>query len=333
LIARLVLAAVFVVAAVAKLADQAGTRRVLSELRLPNAATAFLALGIPLAEAAIAAALIPDATAPSGAIAAIALLAVFAVGITHALLNDRRPECNCFGSLHSKPLGWGMVVRNVVLALFATLILVATEPTISTGDLPFVIGGVILAGALAFQGWFSWQLFRQNGRLLARLEKLEQRSASDLSSAKQLQAGEPAPAFDLRGLDGETYSLEDLLGKERPLALVFTDPGCGACDEVMIDIALRSNSSDELEVAVISRGAVDANRSKMEPSGLQPVLLQVDQEVAQGWKVDAVPTVVLVSSDGRIASDPATGRFAIQQLLDGFFDAHPSLQLITAGGS
>ena len=261
------------------------------------------------------------------------LLAVFAVGITHALLNDRRPECNCFGSLHSKPLGWGMVVRNVLLGLFAALILVAPEPTISTRDLPFVIGGVILAGALAFQGWFSWQLFRQNGRLLARLEKLEQRSTADSGSAKGLQMGEPAPAFNLPGLDGDRYSLGDLLRNERPLALVFTDPGCGACDEVLIDIALRSNSSDHLEVAVISRGAVEANRSKMEPSGLHPVLLQVDREVTEGWKVDAVPTVVLVSSDGRIASGPATGRFAIQRLIDGFFDAHPSPQLITGGGS
>jgi thioredoxin-dependent peroxiredoxin len=49
-------------------------------------------------------------------------------------------------------------------------------------------------------------------------------------SAAELKVGDPAPAFELTGSDGETYKLEDLAGKHVVLAWypkAFT-PGCTA---------------------------------------------------------------------------------------------------------
>jgi hypothetical protein len=45
------------------------------------------------------------------------------------------------------------------------------------------------------------------------------------------------------------------------------------------------------------------------------VLLQEDSEVMEAYRVDATPTTVLVSAEGRIASAPAPGSFASESLI------------------
>ena len=63
LFARLLLAAVFVVAGVAKLADREGSRRAVADFGVPVALAAPLGILLPLAELAVAATLIPTSTA------------------------------------------------------------------------------------------------------------------------------------------------------------------------------------------------------------------------------------------------------------------------------
>ena len=70
LIARLVLAAVFTLAGVAKLSDLKGSRKAIIEFGLPTVLASPLALLLPLAELAVAAALIPASSAWWGALGA-----------------------------------------------------------------------------------------------------------------------------------------------------------------------------------------------------------------------------------------------------------------------
>ena len=107
LAARLVLAGVFAVAGAAKLRDGAGTRSTLEDFGLPAALVAPGALLLPLAELTVAGLLLFDPTAVAGAVGALVLLGAFMVGITVNLAQGRRPDCNCFGQLHSKPVGPG----------------------------------------------------------------------------------------------------------------------------------------------------------------------------------------------------------------------------------
>ena len=120
-----------------------------------------------------------------------------------------------------------------------------------------LVGLVGLAGA-----WLGWQLHRQNGRLLLRIEELEKRfdewefSSDDEQAATMptvtngneranrfgnrllanskikrdgLKAGTTAPDFRLPLLDGKgDLSLSELRGKR--VLLVFSSPGCGPCD-------------------------------------------------------------------------------------------------------
>ena len=75
LIARLLLAAVFAVAALGKLADRAGSRRALVEFGVPQPLAAPGAIVLPALELAVAVLLLPARTSVWGALGAFVLLA------------------------------------------------------------------------------------------------------------------------------------------------------------------------------------------------------------------------------------------------------------------
>src|SRR3712207_2888226 len=122
LLARLLLAAVFVVAGVAKLADLAGSRRTVAEFGVPAALAGPFGVLLPLVGLGVAASLVPAATAWWGSLAALGLLGLFTVGIGANLARGRRPECRCFGQLHSAPAGWSTLLRNGALAVVAAFV-------------------------------------------------------------------------------------------------------------------------------------------------------------------------------------------------------------------
>src|SRR5215216_3166895 len=123
LIARLVLAALFSLAGVAKLSDLKGSRQAIIAFGVPSAIAAPLGLLLPLAELTVAATLLPSSTAWWGALGALALLSLFLVGITYNLARGRKPDCHCFGQLHSAPAGWKTLARNGALAVVAGFVL------------------------------------------------------------------------------------------------------------------------------------------------------------------------------------------------------------------
>ena len=73
--------------------------------------------------------------------------------------------------------------------------------------------------------------------------------------------------------------------------------------------------TNKLVVAVISRGASEANRAKVGEHGLVNVLLQRDREVAMAYQAHGTPSAVLVRPDGTIGSALAAGAEAIGQLV------------------
>src|ERR1044072_5611683 len=67
---RVLLSAVFTVAAVTKLSDRRGTERAITDLGLPQATAPLLARVVPFVELAVALMLLPAATAWRGGVAA-----------------------------------------------------------------------------------------------------------------------------------------------------------------------------------------------------------------------------------------------------------------------
>jgi uncharacterized membrane protein YphA (DoxX/SURF4 family) len=163
LIARLLLAAVFTLAGVAKLADREGSRQAIVDFGAPSAIAAPLGLLLPLAELVVAATLLPASTAWWGALGALTLLSVFVVGISINLARGRKPDCHCFGQLHSAPAGWKTLARNGALAAVAGFVLwgsyeggagpsaFAWLGALSTAQVLGLLGGVLVLALLAGQ--------------------------------------------------------------------------------------------------------------------------------------------------------------------------------------
>lgn len=90
---------------------------------LPESVARPVALILPVAELVIAAGLILPATRPVAAAGAIALLAVFCVAIAINLARGRREiDCGCFSSTLKQHLSSGLILRNVLLAGLAGLL-------------------------------------------------------------------------------------------------------------------------------------------------------------------------------------------------------------------
>lgn len=176
LTARGALAVVFVVAAVGKLADLAGFRRTLADFGVPRSLTAVGTIALPAAELATATLLLLTATARAGALAALALLVVFCIAAIRVLMRGERPDCNCFGRAHSRSVGMRTLARNGGFAALALLVVAggAGAPLGEAfNDLDVSPLAILLGLGLIAQAWISWQLFRQHGRLLARVLALE----------------------------------------------------------------------------------------------------------------------------------------------------------------
>lgn len=116
LLGRLILAVVFSIAGIAKLADPTGSRKSMVGFGVPESFAGPMAWLLPFAELVFAAALLPLSSAWWGATGVLILLLFFIAGISISLIRGRRPDCHCFGQLHSSPIGWQTLVRNIVLA-------------------------------------------------------------------------------------------------------------------------------------------------------------------------------------------------------------------------
>jgi thiol-disulfide isomerase/thioredoxin/uncharacterized membrane protein YphA (DoxX/SURF4 family) len=337
LIARLLLALVLAVAGVAKLADRAGSRQGLTDFGVPAALAAPFGILLPLAELAVAIALIPLATAWWGALGALVLLLLFVAGISYNLARGRKPDCRCFGQLHSSPAGWKTLVRNGALAAVASLILwegrdgvgasaVGWIGQLSTAPLLGLLGGLLVLTLLVaqfVQWWFLSRLLRQNGRLLVRLEALEGRVSTDEAAPSPdvaqpgagLPVGTPAPAFGLSGLYGETLTLNSLRSAGKPVMLIFTDTACGACNALLPEIGRwQREYADKLTLSLVSRGDMQENRTKASEHGLTNVLLQEDWEVSEAYQVAGTPSAVIISPDDTVGSPVVAGVEAIRSL-------------------
>lgn len=127
LAARVVVAAVFVAAAVPKLLEPGTFAIAIDNYRLlPAGAVGPTAVLVPVLELAVAAALVVGAGARGAGVVGAALLAVFTVGIVQALARGIDIECGCFGSATRAQADWTSVARNV--ALIAGCVFVSVAP-------------------------------------------------------------------------------------------------------------------------------------------------------------------------------------------------------------
>jgi thiol-disulfide isomerase/thioredoxin len=332
---------------VAKFADPNGTGKGFTDFGLPRALAAFLALILPLIEIGIAVALVPVAAAWYGACGALALLTIFIIGIGITLARGRKPDCNCFGQLHSAPIGWQTLTRNgLLVAITGWLVLRGAggegpslwDHLASAGDNErrfFAFGAFILAFLL-------FRAFRRRGAPAAESasegliqwdwESEEQDSGE--SSEEPRRAETPrvprppipartevpidalAPEFILPSITGAQCSLSSL-HDNRSLCLIFASPHCEPCRALWPHVSRWAREYQQtLNFVIVGRDAA-ATKKLAEQHGFDPsrALLQREFEISNLYGVQATPAAVMIGADGLVHSRVAVGRDDIRQLI------------------
>jgi thiol-disulfide isomerase/thioredoxin len=323
LVSRLLLATVFAVSGVAKASDFSGTRRAVTDFGAPERGSLPVALLLLMTELAIAVTLVPTSTAHLAGVGAAALLVAFIAVTTLAIFRGRAPDCHCFGNLHNAPVGWRTVARNVAFLALALFIAIAgwgeggPSATAWVGRLSAIalVGLGVAVVVVAAQAWFSFQLLRHYGRLLIRVQQLEE-AQSELASPGP-RPGSTAPSFSLTNAEGGRTALSQILGAGKPVVLVFSDPLCGPCRALLPEVGAYAKAYEaHLQFVVVGRGSAEANFEAAGPD--LAMLLLVDDEDASTWSTygaRGAPAAIVIGPDGRVLLPTVMGATAISQMI------------------
>nr|WSX54097.1 TlpA family protein disulfide reductase [Streptomyces sp. NBC_00974] len=308
--ARLVVAAVFAVAAWGKLTDRVATRQAVRDFGVPARFTSAVAWLVPGVESVVSVGVLWPASAVAACGAALGLLAAFSTSVVVQLRAGRRPECSCFGA-SAAPIGGRTLARNTAIAVLAGFALwgSAVHPGGPAGLPAERAVGTAIAVALA-----SVQV--RQAALLRALRRDLAESRSPRPAGQGLPVGTIAPAFDLPGTDGRHHSLGSLTAAGRPVLLVFLSPACAPCRTVALDLnQWLQDQHEDLTVMPIGSGDLAANTEWAREHGLGPMLIQDTYEISALYQVRGTPTAVLIDARNRIATPPAGGPKAVRALL------------------
>lgn len=166
-----------------------------------------------------------------------------------------------------------------------------------------------------------YQVVKQQGRMLLRIDALEQRlDALGVHGGAEASVGPPVGSalepFSLADISGREVSSESFRG--RRLLLVNWSAACGFCDLIAPDVAaavpvLQATGTD---VVLLAHGDVDANRSMLDKHGVDAPMLVVGQTSVPGFEGVGTPAALLVDGDGKVASPRAVGAGEVPALIE-----------------
>src|SRR5688572_30140471 len=125
LILRLILFGIFTLAVVGKLLDLEGAERAVKDFGIPESLAKLASWLLLIAEGVIGLMFLFNPTAWFAAAAALLLLGVFIVGMSVQIRKGNGSECHCFGQIHSEPVSYKSLMRNVVFAVMALVLTVS----------------------------------------------------------------------------------------------------------------------------------------------------------------------------------------------------------------
>ena len=171
--------------------------------------------------------------------------------------------------------------------------------------------------------WLGWQLLRQNGRLLLRIEALERRLDESEFGGPAAPEGRPvgsvAPEFDLPDLTGERWTLAQF--HAQPLLLVFFNPDCGYCRDLAPKLATvaagilppgetgspvevwdKSNDSPKSEASSAGLEARLTGRQGCLPPRLLVITTGNAEKNRQFFREHKITSPVLLQKDNEVAT-------------------------------
>lgn len=184
-----------------------------------------------------------------------------------------------------------------------------------------VLGSVLPWLLLAVGTWLGYQIVRQNGRILLRLEAIEKhllpRTGAKPPKPGGLSRGMAAPDFELPDLMGVPRKLSEFRGRD--VLLIFFNPTCGYCSKMAEDLAsLPIDGAEGRPIPlIVSTGDIEENRRMVERYEIRcPILLQEQMEVAHLFRAQGTPMGYRIDAQGRMTSELAIGAEVLLQLAD-----------------
>jgi methylamine dehydrogenase accessory protein MauD len=174
------------------------------------------------------------------------------------------------------------------------------------GSLVLLLGFLVL-GALRALGLLSWRVEQLEVTTPSRLGRdglKVGRKALDFTLPAVAQAAGAQPAVN--GNSSHTQlSLSGFAG--RKVLLVFTQSGCGPCQEIVPELN-RVHDKGEHQVVVVNNGEGDETRQWAAEVGVRfPVLAQEKYSLSKRYQVFATPFAFLIDEQGVIASKGIVG--------------------------
>lgn len=127
--------------------------------------------------------------------------------------------------------------------------------------------------------------------------------------------GATVPEVTMRNLRGGEITLSEYRG--RRLFLVFSDPGCPGCDEIMhwLEHKIHREPKNVLDVLLVSRGSPAYTWGKVQQYGLtMPVGLQRHWEVSEALQASGTPGAYAIGANGKTEAEYAGGVQAVTTL-------------------
>ena len=328
---RIGLFAVFALAGLGKLLDPEGAKKAVEDFGTPDALVGMSAVLLPLAEIVIAVGFLLPGTSWFASIIGLALLLIFTGGMAWQFKKGNAPDCHCFGQIHSEPVGAKSLIRNLIFAVFAGILVFRGSegqgPAFADGTSNVMQNVLILIVAAISVAvvFYLKKVFEQQTQILRRLEiielvsregvPVERDEASDPNDS--LPIGSPFPEFSLPNLTGRMVTLEHVLTRGKPILFFFVSPTCSPCAALLPDIKKwQEELAGKVEFVLVSSGTASANAEKFGGEFAGDVLLQKDGEVSDAVRARWTPTAILVRNDGTIASHVSAGDSAIKALVE-----------------
>jgi peroxiredoxin len=184
---------------------------------------------------------------------------------------------------------------------------------------------VALLALLLISVWAGfYQLVKQQGRMLLRLDALEQHANPPVAPAETAhRKSEPEglpletefPAFAFPDLAGKTVSLDEFRG--RRVLLIHWNFGCGFCDSIASSLAdLQSGlAGANVTPVLLAHGDAGANRQGAAEHRLRcPMLLIGDAEAPPPLRHQGTPVAYLLDERGRVDAPLASGADEVMAL-------------------
>ncbi len=351
LLIRIFLAAIFMLAGIGKLLDLEGSEKAVKDFGTPEELAKTFAIALPFAELVFAVMLLFVETSWLGAIGALILLLTFIGGMIWQMAQGNAPDCHCFGQIHSEPVSRKTLIRNIVFAILALVLIAAGRENqglsfsdiSSETDFMQIILSLAAVGLLAAVVFYLKKISEQQVQIMRRIEVIELLAHEDGKGLNRedvetphegLPIGASAPDFEAKDLNGKLVSFEQLLTKGKAMLFFFVGPNCAPCAALLPEIeAWQNDLKDNLDFVFISSGKASENAEKLGGETFKQILLQKDNEIGESFNAKWTPTAVLINADGTIASRVATGDQAIREFIEKIKEQNLDENLIFVGGS